>query len=119
MKKYLLTLCLLCGLVLGLAGCEEWAAGSAAGMALATDAQNRFIETVNELNEETARLNGQIEAVNTISPDGIIKPEVIAAYESLKGREKDPVTWIALASVLGNMFVGGSAFEKRRNGNNK
>jgi len=36
----------------------------------------------------------------------------VAAIESLKGREKDPVMWIALASLLANAFVGGKYIGK-------
>lgn len=115
MKKYVVTIILLVFLMVG---CEEYAAtfsaGAAAGAALAENTQARFLETVNEVNKETARLNGYIESVNTIDPNGLVKPEVIEAYKSLRGREKDPVSWVALASVLANMFWGGQTYARRK-----
>jgi len=113
--KYLITI-LAC---LMLAGCgEEFAAGVGTGMVAMTqmseDAQTRFIETVNALDAETARLNAEIRAVKDIDVDSFIKPETRAAIDSLKERGNDPITWVALASVLGNAFFGGQSFANRK-----
>jgi len=94
----MLAVCLCC------VGClQEFGAGVATGVVaaekLSEDAQNRFIEAVNAMNEETAKLNANVDA---------------EALQSLKGREKDPVTWIALASVLANAFLGGKAVGKKK-----
>ena len=113
--KYLITI-LAC---LMLAGCgEEFAAGVGTGMVAMTkmseDAQTRFIETVNALDAETARLNAEIGAVQNIDVEAFIKPETRAAIDLLKERRNDPLTWVALASVLGNAFFGGQSFANRK-----
>ncbi len=105
-------------LALSVAGCgEEFAAGLGTGVvtikAMSDDAQERFLATVNEVNAETARLNAEIGAVKEIDINAFVKPETIAAFESLKGN-KDPMTWVALASVLGAAFFGGKVHEKKK-----
>ena len=70
---------------------------------------------MNELNETTAELNAQKEAIESIDVEDFIKPETIEAVKSLKGMEKDPTLWIALASLL----LGGSGvniYKNRKNG---
>lgn len=104
--------------VLTLTGCQGFAGGFASGAAtmkvLADDAQDKFIEAVNTLNAETAKLNAEISAVENINFKDFIKPETLAAIENLKGREKDPIFWLTLASVLGGGFFGGKVHEKRK-----
>jgi hypothetical protein len=104
-------------IVLLLAGCQEYVAGVATGAAavqkLNEDAQARFIETINAVNDRTDELNEMIESTNGTV---ILKPETIEAAISLKGREKDPVTWIAIMEALGLMFLGGKAVKKKQNG---
>lgn len=97
-------------------GCAEqgfvggFAGGVAAMKVLAEDSQDKFIAAVNEMNDETARINATIGAIDgTI----LIKPETIEALKSLKDRGNDPVTWIALASILTNAVWGGRAIEKK------
>ncbi len=95
------------------AGCgvEEvlWtASGMAAMNEVSNDAQNRFLDAVNTLNEETNRINTAVGEIETS-----INPVATEAYETLKGREKDPVTWIAFASILGNAIMGGRASKKK------
>ena len=109
--KYLLT-CVLCLLV---AGCgEEFAAGFGTGAAtmgvMAEDAQAKFIAAVNELNAETERINT---ATDDISGSILVKPETLEAIKDLKGRGKDPVTWMALFSMLGNAVWAGRTIQKR------
>jgi len=92
-----------CFLFIG--GCgEEFAAGFGTGAVsmakMSNDAQDKFIKAVNELNAETVRLNAEIGAVKDIDIKTFVKPETIAAIESLKAQEKDPTLWIALASIL-------------------
>jgi len=104
------------------AGCGEpfaggFAAGAASYKAVADDAQSDFIEAVKALNSETGRLNDEIEVVKAINIKDFVKPEAITAIESLKGKEKDPTLWIALASML----LGGTGvniFKNRKAGNN-
>ena len=102
-----------------LAGCgEEFAAGVGTGMVAMTkmseNVQTRFIETVNALDAETARLKTEIGAVQNIDVGAFVKPETIAAIDSLKERGSDPITWVALASVLGGAFFGGQSFANRK-----
>ena len=78
---------LICLSVAGLAGCgQEFAAGMATGVVaaqkLADDAQERFVESVNALNEETAKINNKIEAVEDIDVKSFVRPETIAAVNS-------------------------------------
>ena len=109
--KVMLTICL-CLLV---AGCEEYAGGIVTGAAaykkLMEDAEARALNVINEVNAKTAELEAQKEI---LEETGLVSPEMKEAIESLKGREKDPVTWVALASVLANMFWGGATYGKKR-----
>ena len=97
-------------------GCTEpFAAGFGTGVAtmaaMADDSQERFMEAVNVLNEETAKIN---EGVGSIEGSILVKPETLAAMKSLKGREKDPVFWTALLSVLVNAGVIGNTYAKSK-----
>jgi len=97
-------------------GCaEEFVGGFAAGAAgmkvMADDAQEKFIEAVNELNAETERLNAEIGVVKDIDIEAFVKPETIAAIDSLKEKGKDPILWIALASLL----MGGTGVNLYKN----
>lgn len=114
MKKLIMLLCLI--VLLAIAGCGEpfaggFASGAAAYKVMADDAQEKFIEAVNSLNEETAKINS---GVSGIEGTILVRPEMLEAIKGLKGREKDPVTWIALASILANAFWGGKTLEKRK-----
>jgi len=116
MKTLVISL-LLCLLV---AGCgEEFAAGVGTGMAamakMSEDAQIRFIETVNALDAETARLNAEIGAVKDIDVSAFVKPEAVAAIDSLKEKANDPTLWIALASIL----LGGTGVNLYKNSKGK
>lgn len=99
------------------AGCGEPAtfmagagSGVAAMKAMSDDAQDRFIEAVNVLNAETTKINERMDAIDgTI----LVRPETLEAIKNLKGREKDPAFWIAIASILGGGFFGGQAYSKR------
>ncbi len=111
MKKLALTICLIV-LAAALSGCAEYAAGFGSGATamkiMSDEAQDNFIAAVNELNATTALIEGEVDGIALPS----VKPETVAATESLKGRERDPVTWIALASLLANAFVGGRYVRK-------
>ena len=112
MKKVLMIICLIVSAVI-LGGCgAEYGVGFGSGVAamkiMSDEAQENFIAAVNELNATTALIEGEIDGVAL----PVIKPETVAAIESLKGREKDPVMWIALASLLANAFVGGKYIGK-------
>lgn len=113
MKKLVSTICLIVLAVI-LSGCTEYAAGFGSGATamkiMSDEAQENFIAAVNELNATTALIEGEIDGVALPT----IKPETTTAIESLRGREKDPVTWIALASLLTNAFMGGSTYAKRK-----
>ncbi len=98
-----------------LAGCAEYAGGFATGAAamkkVMDDSQDRFFEAVDNLNEETAKINAGVKGIEgTI----LVKPETLDAIKGLKGREKDPVTWIALASIFANAFFGGKGYASRK-----
>lgn len=111
MKKLVSTICLIV-LAAILSGCMEYAAGFGSGATAMTimnnEAQENFIAAVNELNETTALIENQIDGI--VLPS--VKPEMTTAIASLRGREKDPVTWIALASLLTNAFMGGKYVRK-------
>ena len=112
--KYVLT----CVLLLLVAGCgEEFAAGVASGVATAKaisdDSQDRFIAMAHELDAKTEEMRVTKEAVGSLAPKDFIRPETIEAIEGLKDRTKDPVTWLALLSLLGNGVWAGRAVEKR------
>lgn len=100
-----------------LTGCESFTTGFVAGVsaskALADKAQEDFIGAVNALNEETAKINSGIEGIEGAI---LIKPETLEAVKGLKNRANDPVTWIALASLLGNAIWGGRTIEKKKAG---
>ena len=107
-------LVMLCGIILFmvyLAGCgqaESFAVGFGTGVVameqIASDSQEAFVEAVDTLDDETAKLNTLI---------GTYEPRTAEAIEKLKDRSKDPITWIALASILGNAFWGGRASRKK------
>ncbi len=106
-------------LMLGLVGCGEaevaggFIAGAASMAKMGEDSQIRFIEAVNALDAETARLNAEIDAVSEIDPAAFVKPETVAAIESLRSRKNDPMTWAALAGVLGAAFFGGKVHGRK------
>ena len=109
MKKGLLIV----GLLL-FAGCTEpgttgFVAGAAATKVLTDDAQTKLVEAVNKLNAETARIN---EMTDTAGGAILVKPETIEVLQSVKGKEKDPAFWLALASMLSAGFFGGKVHEK-------
>ena len=97
------------------AGCgEEFVAGFGSGVTamgvMADDAEEKFINAVNELNAETKRINDNVDGIEgTI----LVRPETLEAIRNLKGREKDPITWIALVSILANAFIGGKMTNKK------
>jgi len=99
-----------------LCGCNEFAGGFGAGAAamkrLSDDAQADFVESVELLNAATAENEAAAGAAGEYV-GGLVKPETIRAIASLKGREKDPATWIALFSLLANGVWAGRAIEKR------
>jgi len=110
MKIYLILLMLLPVFFIG--GCTESAsvAGGALGMKIiAEEAQNRLVDAINVLNEETIRINNTIDEIEGTV---LIKPETLKAVEGVKEREKDPVTWIALVSLLSNAFLSGRGIKK-------
>jgi len=119
MKNLVITI--YCIALLAIAGCgEEFATGFGSGTVatkvLVDDAQDKFIEAVAGLMAETENLNTQIDAVKDIEVKDFVKPETIEAVENLKSREKDPVTYIALASILANVLWGGKTLgEKKKN----
>ena len=105
--------------LLCVAGCGEpltqgFVAGVATEKALADTVQKDFVRAVNALNAKTQELDIKREAIRDIDMESFIKPETVEAFRSLEGRENDPLTWIALASVLGNIFWGGKAYGERK-----
>ena len=112
--KLLSTILLAMMLCISVGGCGEgealvdgFVAGAAAMETLAQTTQEDFISAVNELDAQTAEIRAAIEQGKKAV---ILKPETIEAFEKVKGREKDPVTWVALASILANMFWGGKTY---------
>jgi len=90
-----------------IAGCSDFVTGAATGalaaQKLAEDAQTDFIEAVIAVNAETRELNAGLEE--------LVKPETKQALESIKDKAKEPVWWIALASLL----AGGSGVNLWKN----
>jgi len=119
MKKVMLIAVTLMATLLFVGGCgEEFAVGFGTGAAamktMADDAQEKFEIAVGELNAETKRLNTEIAVVKGIDVEDFIKPETVQAIKGLRGREKDPATWIALASILANAIWGGKTIGERK-----
>ena len=118
MKRLLIPFILLMA-CLGLFGCNEsFTAGAVAGAATmgklqedALKAQDTFLTAIKELNATTATLNDKTGIAEDLL---LVKPETIEAIESLKGREKDPLTWIAALSIVANTFWGGKTFGSRK-----
>jgi len=106
----------------GCTGAEAFIAGASTGAALqdiADQSQDELILSIQEVNKKTNELNDISERIKGIAnseglpvSNSIVKPEMIAAIKSLKGREKDPMTWIAIASVLANMIWAGRSTTK-------
>jgi len=121
--------CVLCVLVLAsggllLSGCVEQAVWSASSMVamneVVNDSQERFLDAVNTLNTETNRINTAVDNIETSINDNIevmtIKPETREAFDRLKGRERDPVAWVAVGSIIANAIMGGRASVKTNTG---
>ena len=103
---------IICLVAVLLCGCTEFAGGFAAGAATATKladgAQADFLEAYNAVLIETKELEEMKEM-----PLPVIRPEVVAAVGDIKDRAKDPITWVALASLLANAFAGGKILNKK------
>ena len=114
----LLAICIILIMLVSISGCiESFAAGVSTGVVAAekisNDAQERFVESVNALNEETKKINTKIEAVEDIDVKSFVKPETKETIVTLKNRAKDPVSWAALLSLLANGVWAGRTLEKR------
>ena len=115
-KDIMLIICLVAIALGGLfvSGCVEQALWTTSGMVamneVANDSTERFLDAVNTLNTETNRINAAVDSIETSINDSLaIKPETREAYDRLKGREKDPVTWVAAGSLIANAIMGGRA----------
>jgi hypothetical protein len=86
-------------------GCgAEFTGGVATGVAIekmVDKAEDDLLIAIDEYNTITADINAK---TNAIEGTVLIQPKTLEAIKNLKGREKDPVTWIALASILANVF---------------
>ena len=119
LMKLVHVLCVIALIIGGLffGGCVEQALWTASGITamneVANDSTERFLDAVNTLNVETNRINTAVDNIETAINDSIvvneIKPETWGAYDRLKGREKDPVTWVAAGSLIANAIMGGRA----------
>lgn len=104
---------LLAGLIL-VQGCTEGEllAGVFGGVGSAKitsdQMQERFVKILNEFEVEVERLQTQKDTLSEIE----IKKETKETIKKAKDRTKDPVTWIALLSVLANSWWGGRASTK-------
>lgn len=89
-------------IILFIAGCgEPFIAGTVTGAALeewADGVQDKFVVATNNIATRTDELNAGLEAAKDIV---IVNPETLEAWGQIKGREKDPMTWVALAQGLG------------------
>ena len=110
--KWILTICM-AAIMLVSAGCTEFAAGFGTGAVamekLKNDAEDAFIVAVNELNAESRRLEEGAAAAKGMV---LVKPETLAAFEKVRDRAKEPITWALLASVLTNAFGIGRYIKK-------
>lgn len=113
MKKITLLLIIILSLsgCLVLTSCIEYVAGVGTGIGLAQTAQADLIKAVDSLDAKTLEINNELERVEGLL---VITPKEVEAIQSLKGREKDPVTWIAMVSILINVFAGGRIFTNRK-----
>ena len=105
---------LICALLIGLAGCGEFGGGVVAGgtavKLLVEEKERDFVAAVNEIDAVTAEINAALKLYN---PE--VKDETMAAIAELKKRvdTKDPITWVAIASILGNALWGGTAIKRK------
>ena len=88
------------------------ASGATATLALAEKANSETMNAINKLNLTTAEINEVIDAVDGTM---VIRPDTIEAIKGLEGREKDPVTWIAIASIIANAVAAGRVSKKGKN----
>ena len=101
--------------VFSITGCiEPYSAGVGSGIAvmdkLSSNAQDKFITAILEINKKTDEFKAALaETEGTM----FIKPETLDAARGINARAKDPVTWVALVSMLANAFVGGNKFGSR------
>lgn len=72
---------------------------------VSNDIQGRIIKGIRNLNRETEGINNGI----------TIQPETADAIDSLKGRAKDPVTWVAVVSVLAGAVLGAKSYRRKKN----
>ena len=95
-----------------LSGCTPVEQGTAVVIATTfAEAQVKATEALNAVNTETIRMN---ELADGMRGAVLLTPELAEAASKMKGREKDPVTWVAAASILANMFWGGKTYGKRK-----
>ena len=120
MKK-LIVMLVLC-LLLGVVGCSEpFTSGVVSGVvvtkAWSDKVQADGVASIKAVEAEKVKLDALYEDMVALGKETIlIHPETIEAINSLKGREKDPVTWIALASVLANAFGAGKIVSNKKKG---
>ena len=116
--KVMFWLCIFClalMLMATLVGCgeAEFAGGFASGVAAMTkiseDAQNKFVGAVNALEADTAKMNEM--RAGLVLP--VIKPEIIAAIEKVKGFKDNPWAWGALAGWLLNSGTLGAVVGRK------
>lgn len=119
MKTLTMLICalLMLGVLAGCNGGEPFVGGlvtGATGMKVWLDEKNEeFIAAVNEIDARTDEINSALELYDSEGKD-----EIMAAIAELKKRvdTKDPVVWVAIASVLANALWGGTAIGKRKTG---
>ncbi|KKL58863.1 hypothetical protein LCGC14_2221070 [marine sediment metagenome] len=99
--------------VILLSGCAEFAGGFATGMVameeLANNAQEDLVETVKKVNARTAELNETL-----VNAENLIKPETVEAIKTARNMAKEPMSWVALASIIANGVWAGRTLEKRK-----
>jgi hypothetical protein len=100
--------------LLTFSGCiDSFSGGVATGVALqelADRSQDELVIAIKAMDAEAERINNAVEGVEG---SVLIRPETLDAVKGLKGREKDPVAWAALASILVNAFLGGKGYTSR------
>lgn len=79
------------------------------------DTNNDAVAIVTAVKEKTAELNETYRDMVDLKDEiVIVSPETIGAIEDMKDMKDDPVTWVALASILANAFLGGNAVGKKK-----
>jgi len=115
MKTFLIILVLVLPLSF-INGCAEYTAGVGTGVGImetlvldARSAEKDLVIGLNLLKDETTKIK---EIASEVKGTVLVQPETLEAIKDTKNRTEDPITWVALASILANVFLGGRTSKK-------